>query len=33
LANPHFILQISHAKTLKMKYTWLPYNNIIQRYS
>ena len=27
LANPNFILQISHAKTFKMKYTWCPYNN------
>ena len=31
-ANPHFILQISHAKTFKMKYTRCPYNNIIQHY-
>ena len=30
LANPHFILQISHAKTFKRKYTRCPYNNIIQ---
>ena len=30
LANPHFILQISHAKTFKIKYTRCPYNNIIQ---
>ena len=29
LANPHFILQIFHAKTFKMKYTRIPYNNII----
>ena len=33
LANPHFILQISHAKTFKIKYTRCPYNNIIQKYS
>ena len=28
-----YILQISHAKTFKMKYTGCPYNNIIQKYS
>ena len=33
LANPHFILQISHAKTFKMKYIRCPYNNSIQKYS
>ena len=33
LAIPHFILQISHAKTFKMKHTRCPYNNIIQKYS
>ena len=33
LANLHFILQISHVKTFKMKYTRGPYNNIIQKYS
>ena len=32
-ANSYFILQISHAKTSKMKYTRCPYNNIIQKYS
>ena len=32
-ANPHFIFQISHAKTFKMKYARCPYNNIIQKYS
>ena len=29
-ANPHFILQISHAKPFEMKYTRYPYNNVIQ---
>ena len=33
LANPHFILKISHAKTFKIMYTRCPYNNIIQKYS
>ena len=28
LANPHLILQTSHAKTFKMKYTRCPYNII-----
>ena len=32
-ANTHFILQISNAKSFKMKYTRCPYNNIIQKYS
>ena len=32
-ANPHFILQISYAKTFKMKYTGCQYDNIIQKYS
>ena len=31
LANPHFILQISHAKTFEMKYPRCPYNNVIQK--
>ena len=29
LANPHFILRISHAKTFKMKYTRCPYNDVL----
>ena len=34
LANPHFTLQNSHAKTFKMKYTRCQYNNnIIQKKS
>ena len=33
LANPHFKLQISHAKTFKLTYTRRPYNDIIQKYS
>ena len=33
LSNPQFIMQISHAKTFKMKYTRCPYNKIIQKYS
>ena len=32
LANPHLILQTSHAKTFKMKYTRCPYNDCIQKY-
>ena len=30
LANPHFILQISHAMSFKMKHTRCAYSNIIQ---
>ena len=30
LANPYFVLQISHDKTFKIKFTRCPYNNIIQ---
>ena len=32
-ANSTFILQISHAKTFKMRYTRCQFNNPIQRYS
>ena len=33
LANSTFILQISHAKTFKMRYTRCQNNNLIRRYS
>ena len=33
LANSNFILQISHAKTFKMRYAGTLFNNLIQRYS
>ena len=33
LANPHFILQISHAKTFEMRYTRCRNNDLIRRYS
>ena len=33
LTNPHLILQISHAKTFKKKYSRCLYNDIIQKYS
>ena len=33
LANSNFILQISHAKTFKMRYTRCRYNNLIRKKS
>jgi hypothetical protein len=33
LANSNLILQISHAKTFKMRYTRCGYNNLMGKYS